>query len=1000
MRKSDESMKFKGKLKPLSTSTSSEFSSSDLTTSYSGFNSNYIVLFLLYIASAYTFFLLSPSNQVSSLWPAAGIALASCIKYRAYFLPAIFFGSVIFQIGSQLLNSNPIEISLILISLGIGIISAIQAWVNYRLLAHFSVNIIEAPTLRIVTIFIFFALLSSFIGSFSSCLLVDMALITSQPQLFWTNLAIWWQGNFLGIIIVTPIFLALLQFNKPTFLVFGHYRGLVYPLIFLLVTFVAIQKYTGVSIRKSSIEEIKLNTELIEKQLNHQVETYLYTLSKLADKLSGKETITQEEFKNLALPLIQKNKGIQAFSWNPIIEQNEKLEFERSVKNQISSEFTVRGTPIQKEDPLVVVKWIEPFGFNEKAFGFNVFSNEARREAMIKAQNLNTPVATEIINLVQLKTQEPGFLIFYPINKGPSLSNDYLTQSLSLSGYAVGVFVVSDIVLGSINKYSDYINIRIKDLDANGDEIFNNHPSEDDSTHNAIEVSFPLHVATRNWEVILCVSHQTVSLIQANNSVNALFYESVFGTLCVLLILTLFGTHKILINQVKARTNELVKSRDELKKYAFNDPLTNLANRRKFIKETTKILNIAKAENKIVAILFLDLNRFKYVNDSLGHEFGDRLLIEVAKNFRSNLRKDDMLARFGGDEFTIMLDNILNVNEAILVSKKLINGLHTAIQIDDNSLFISTSIGIAIYPKDGSNVYDLIRAADTAMYKAKESSAGYFCYSSILRKQATAKLFIESELPQALDNNQLELYFQPIVEIVSGNQIGCECLLRWNHPLHGLISPDRFIPTAELSGEIIPIGAWVIDQACKNIQQWERQGFYHQKVSVNVSVVQLMTGKLIENIVTSLKRYEITANKLELEITESVLMQNIEIVTNLLKKLRKIGVRIAIDDYGTGYSSLSYLDKLPIDTLKIDRIFIEQINEGNLAIVCSTLQLANELGIDVVAEGIQTTKQIRVLNEYSCRWGQGYLFSQPLPITEYENFYKSSQDNKVLNRSF
>ena len=190
MRKSDESMKFKGKLKPLSTSTSSEFSSSDLTTSYSGFNSNYIVLFLLYIAMAYTFFLLSPSNQVSSLWPAAGIALAGCIIYRAYFLPAIFLGSVIFQIGSQLLNSNPIEISLILISLGIGIISAIQAWVNYRLLAHFSVNIIEAPTLRIVTIFISFALLSSFIGSFSSCLLVDMALITSQPQLFWTNLAI------------------------------------------------------------------------------------------------------------------------------------------------------------------------------------------------------------------------------------------------------------------------------------------------------------------------------------------------------------------------------------------------------------------------------------------------------------------------------------------------------------------------------------------------------------------------------------------------------------------------------------------------------------------------------------------------------------------------------------------------------------------------------------------------------------------------------------------
>ncbi len=234
-----------------------------------------------------------------------------------------------------------------------------------------------------------------------------------------------------------------------------------------------------------------------------------------------------------------------------------------------------------------------------------------------------------------------------------------------------------------------------------------------------------------------------------------------------------------------------------------------------------------------------------------------------------------------------------------------------------------------------------------------------FVTRTTLRKQAQHKLFIESELPRALEKGQFELYYQPIIELRSGKHLGCECLLRWNHPTYGVISPDSFIPIAEVSGEIIPIGAWVIEQACKQIRVWQDHNIYHKKVSVNVSVVQLVSGQLIDDVVDPLQRYGISPEALELEITESVLVQNMGQAIRFITELKKIGVNIAIDDYGTGYSSLSYLKQLPVDSLKIDRIFIDQLHPEDMTIVSSTLQMANELGINVIAEGIQTAEQMK-----------------------------------------
>ncbi|MGF1748643.1 EAL domain-containing protein [Vibrio cionasavignyae] len=961
-------------------------------------NYTYISLFGLYVLSAYLFSLLSPQSQIVSFWPPAGIALAGCLLWQTRFVPVIIAGSIIFNLGVQLFSGHDLTLTVIPLLIGVGMGSALQAWINYRLLAYLSIDIIDAPNLSKVAKFIGLALLCCLISSSIGSILIDTPLLENAQDTYWTNMVIWWLGDFLGVIIVTPIILIFLRSRYRFTQTLTRYQALVYPLLLVLITLVIIQKYTDESIRADSINKLQIHSELIEKDLNHQVENYLHSLALLALNLSGNNNITRDEFQRIALPLINKMQGIKAFSWNPVVEQHQVTAFEDSVNNQIADTFEVRGNPLQPQDPLVVVKWIEPFAPNAKAFGFNVFSNAARREAMIKAQNQNAPIATEIIQLVQLDKKESGFLIFSPINQGPSLSNEHLTRSFNLSGFAVGVFVVSDIVTASLdNTSAHFMNVKILDTDANDEVIYHSAPSNGVTAHNAIEFSFIQHVATRNWKVILSVSPAVLTQYQTHDSVSFLVYESVFGALCVLLIITLFSNHKILSTQVKQRTKELEVSRDQLKKYAFNDSLTNLPNRRMFIEQSTHALTLAERSEKVLAILFLDLNRFKHVNDSLGHDFGDQLLIEVANNFNRNLRKSDVLARFGGDEFTILLENLTSVEQAIVISKKLILGLRTPIKIDNESLIISTSIGIATYPKDGDNVHDLIRAADTAMYKAKETSAGYFCYSDILRKQARAKLFIESELPQALDNNQFELYYQPLVELASGQHIGCECLLRWNHPVYGVIQPDSFIPIAELSGEINSIGAWVIEEACKKIKEWQEQGIYHHKVSVNVSVVQLMSGRLIQDVTTSLKRYDIAAELLELEVTESVLMKNIHHAIELITELKKVGVKIAIDDYGTGYSSLSYLKQLPVDSLKIDRIFINQLSADDMTIVTSTLQMANELGINVIAEGIQTAEQMRFLLQYGCRWGQGFLFSRPLPATKYSEFCQHDRNYQIGN---
>ncbi len=422
-----------------------------------------------------------------------------------------------------------------------------------------------------------------------------------------------------------------------------------------------------------------------------------------------------------------------------------------------------------------------------------------------------------------------------------------------------------------------------------------------------------------------------------------------------------------------------------LRQIAFQDPLTNLPNRSQFHSRLTHALDTAKRNNQQVVVLYLDLDRFKVINDTYGHEKGDLLLKMVSDRLTSIARKNDTIARMGGDEFTVLLEgaSVDSIIGASTFAKKILSLFTYPFRIDNHEFYVTSSIGISLYPNDGDNVTTLMKNADMAMYRAKEMGKNNFqFFSPELNEQAHRQLDMEGFLRHAVERNELELNYQPIVNAANGELNAIEALLRWENPELGRVFPDVFIPLAESTGMIIPIGEWVLRTACRHIRKLRDAGWNDLKISVNISGRQLEQNTLIETVKSALDTANIPASCLILEITESLLMKNIKKTRAILQELRSLGVGLSIDDFGTGYSSLNSLMVLPIDTLKIDKSFIHEVtsNHQNLSLVQGIILIGHNLNLQVVAEGVETTEQARLLNTNGCDELQGYLFSRPLTL--------------------
>jgi len=430
----------------------------------------------------------------------------------------------------------------------------------------------------------------------------------------------------------------------------------------------------------------------------------------------------------------------------------------------------------------------------------------------------------------------------------------------------------------------------------------------------------------------------------------------------------------------------LKRSQEQLDFLAFHDPLTHLPNRLLFNDRLEHAIKRAQREGHQVALFFLDLDRFKMINDSLGHPVGDLLIQKVAERIRCLVRKGDTVARLSGDEFMIILDKVDGVQGAKVFAHKLMSTFISPFELNDREFRITVSMGISLYPQDGQDNDTLVKNADVAMYQAKEEGRNnYAFYAPALTTAVSKRLTLETELHTALKKKQLVLYYQPQYSLKTGALTGAEALIRWQHPGRGLLLPDQFIPYAEESDLIISLGEWVLKTACKQICLWQNQGYFVKRVAINISGVQFLRGDLLKTVRKTLKRSGLRPEYLELEITESFFMKNTAWAIKSLKALKNLGVTIAIDDFGTGYSSLSYLKQLPIDKLKIDQSFIRDIPEDfhDKAIARAVLSLAHGLDYQVIAEGVETKVQWSYLESLECDEAQGFLHSPPLPAEEF-----------------
>ncbi|CAD6878428.1 Nitrate/nitrite sensor protein (EC 2.7.3.-) [Methylomonas albis] len=425
---------------------------------------------------------------------------------------------------------------------------------------------------------------------------------------------------------------------------------------------------------------------------------------------------------------------------------------------------------------------------------------------------------------------------------------------------------------------------------------------------------------------------------------------------------------------------------------AYHDPLTKLPNRLLLRDRFMQAVGLsARHEAGSVALLFLDLDRFKNINDSLGHEVGDRVLIAVAKRLEAHVREIDTVSRLGGDEFVVVLTDMPNTPAIAHVAQKILDHLSEEFEIDEQRLTSTASIGVALYPHDGDDFETLLKLADTAMYHAKDCGRNtYRFYTDKMNVDALERLRMRNSLAAALTNQEFVLYYQPQFDLISSELIGFEALIRWNHPEAGLMLPHKFISIAEETGQIVPMGEWVIREACRQAKAWQELGYEPVRVAVNLSSMQFKRGDIIKMITDLTDEHNLDPQYIELELTETIMLQDIEYILDIVEKFKSLRFTLSIDDFGTGYSSLAYLKRFRVDKLKIDQSFIRnlEIDRHDLAIVRSIIQLARGFDMHTIAEGVETLGQLDVLRQEGCQEGQGYLFSHPLAADQVVSYLK------------
>lgn len=930
-------------------------------------------LILLAFAYAGTGFLVAESglhDQIVPLWIPTGIGLAVLLRFGKSLWPGILVGSLLFNLWLPYSIHQVPLLSALPSAMTIALGASLQAVLASCLIQHYKAYPLQPHSGRGLFKFVLFSgfltcMLSASVGTTAIHLLSD-----SQGSAgFLNDWFSWWMGDSFGAILVTPLLLAIFELRdkqKPR----RHLR-LIAQLSLVIVAVLMINQLFLSHLQQQLRRSFEQDVKVMDAQFQAVVQQNLADLTRLGKEFSAPMEADPDQFRELVAEIQRINPSVLAYSWDPVVSPDQLEIFEAQTRVLLQEpDYRVYGESLYPDDPLIPVQLVEPRELNRAALGFNLLSIEDRRRWVIESQQQGRPVATQILNLTQAP-DEPGLLILHPVYVLADQGNP-LMGNRQLTGFMVGVFTIERMFSAALVQ-SGIRHIEFALFETGRDKAF--FRTQTGGTERSVmEAHFQVSIAQQVWDVQAKAGPTYLAMNQASNAQMMQALLVLVGCMGTLLVLSMHDRERMLTGLVNRQTKTLAHQ-------ARHDVLTGLPNRYMLMERVTEHLHSPDTEH--FSLLFIDLDRFKMINDSLGHQIGDQLLKGMANNLSRRLTDGCELFRTGGDEFILLVNGC--VQRAIDEAERFLTLCTIPLQIEGHKLQMTASIGISHYPEQGQDLDTLIKHADTAMYKAKAQGKNcYELYSSQLTTEAVQSFQLEQDLRIAIHARQLLIHFQPQFSLCSGELCGLEVLVRWQHPEKGMMPPGEFIALAEETNLIIPLGWQVIELACEQILIWQEQGYMVPPVAINISPKQLLEADFIEHINSILDRFGIARSQIELEITESLIMQDPDYAIEQLNLLRHAGYRLAIDDFGIGYSSLNRLKQLPLDRLKIDYSFTRDIgtNPRDEAIIITVIALGKSLNIEVLAEGVETEAQRAFLKAHGCDSVQGYLLGRPVPEQE------------------
>jgi diguanylate cyclase len=716
--------------------------------------------------------------------------------------------------------------------------------------------------------------------------------------------------------------------------------------------------------------------------------------------------VDPEEFDHFTEQILAGFSSTMRLVWCPRVTRDQRAAFELKQRTTGVADYTIRRwsasgpmLPEAERDEYFPILYTTAANLKRASLGTDLNSEPSRAQAIAQARDTGAIATAQNIWLRNpIEGKRKGFLTFLPVYRHGAPLDSIEQRRANTLGVVVGVFQI-DAVFDSILNHKllpDNVGVYLyTSARPPDDSPIYTRPARDDGASNtpgteqAEAWTHTIKVGSANW---------TLAVIPAEQGITG-FYRAWIAAIGVAL---LFSALLAYLWASLRYASQLEKANERVTLLANTDILTNLANRRAFIKQLALAHANTKRAGAPFAVLYLDIDEFKDVNDTLGHPMGDKLIKAVGERLKSAVRKSDFVSRFGGDEFAILQTNIADSNDAGTLANEIAQVLSMPFTIEGHEINLTSSIGISVSSPDNADPDTTIVQADLAVYRAKAEGRNRFCFHTPdLDQQVHERVCMTEELRNAIEHNELELHYQPQVELATGRIIGLEALLRWNHQTRGLILPGQFIEIAERTGLMAPLGQWVLNEACHQLRQWTDEGIAPQVLAVNVSGVQLRgSSEFGRDVEATLGLWGIDPHRVELELTESVLMDATLRHSETLYALRNMGTKIAIDDFGTGYSSLKYLTIFPVSRLKLAQEFVFHVavDYRNAAVVRAAIRLASELGIEVIAEGVETEAQMRFLMAAGCRQAQGYYFSPPVPAALATEMLRRGKADEVSTR--